>query len=130
MTLASFDFLVAVEAHLLMLGGHLDCLTIGTARRGMVFSPLAAALPGATGVHEVGPHALLAPATKIPVDGHALAEVMRHQAPLTTGFIDIEHTIDNAPQIERRASGSAGLPLGGYPRKAGQCEDGHRDLKC
>src|ERR671914_830691 len=111
MTLATFDPLVAVKAHVLMWGGHLDRLTIGTARRGIVFSPLAAAFPGAKGVHEVGPHALLAPATKIPVDGHALAQVMRHQAPLTAGFIDIENTIDNAPQIERRASGSAGLPL-------------------
>src|SRR5918992_2684160 len=112
MTLATFDFLVAVEAHLLMLGGHLDRLTIGTTRRGIVFVPLAAALPGAKGVHEVGPHPLLAPATKIPVDSHALAQVTWHHAPLTTGFIDIENTIDNAPQIERRSSRSTGLPFG------------------
>src|SRR5918992_4342501 len=112
MTFATFDFLVAVKAHLLMLGGHLDTLTVSTARRGVVFMPLATAFPGAKGVHEIGPHTLMAPATKIPVDGHAIAEVMRHQAPLTTGFVDIENAIDNAPPIERRSSGSTGLPLG------------------
>src|ERR687898_2187049 len=106
MMLATFDPLVAVKAYILMLGGHLDRLTIRTARRGIVFSPLAAAFPGAKGVHEIGPHALLAPATKIPVEGHALAQVTWHQAPLTTGFIDIENTIDNTPQIERRARAS------------------------
>src|SRR5687767_5067153 len=112
MTLATFDPLVAVKAHLLVLGRHLDALTIRTVRRGVVFSPLVSAFPGAKDVHEIGPHTLLAPATKIPVDGHALAEVMRHQAPLTTGFIDIENAIENPPEVERWTSGSTGLPLG------------------
>src|SRR5687767_14277619 len=112
MTLATFDFLVAVKADILMLGRHLDRLTIGTTCRGIVFVPLTTALPGAKRVHEVGPHALLAPATKIPVDGHALAEVMRHHAPLTAGLIDIENAIENPPEVERWTSGSTGLPLG------------------
>src|SRR6188508_2260401 len=100
MTLAAFDFFVAVKAHILVLSRHLDTLTISTGGRGIIFSPLLAAFPGAKGIHEIGPHPLLAPATKVVIDGHATAQVSWHHAPLAAGFVDIENAIDNAPTIK------------------------------
>src|ERR687894_103580 len=112
MTLATFDFLVALKAHILVLGRHLDTLTLSTGCSRVVFSPLISALPGAKGVHEVGPHTLLTPATKIAVDRHATPQVPWHHTPLTTRFIDIENAIAHTSEVERWTSGSTGLPLG------------------
>ena len=81
MTLAPFDPLVPVKTNVLILGRHLDRLTIGTARRGIIFSPLAAAFPRAQGIHDIGPYALLTPAPKIPIMVIPLPKswgIMRH----------------------------------------------------
>jgi hypothetical protein len=61
---------------------------------------------------KAGPVPWEASETKIAIDGHAITEVTRHHAPLTTGCIDVEDAIENASKIERRSSGSTGLPLG------------------
>ena len=37
---------------------------------------------------------------------------MGHHAPLTPGFVDVEHPIEDPPQIEGRTTGAVGLSLG------------------